>query len=744
MQTQACDRCHRRKTRCDRRIPRCSACERANVSCLHTDKLNSLSYPRAYIDSLEATIRRVQSEKEQLELQVAALRESLASQSSPRERNPSPRSETAPPAGQGTETAVPEARQNVITSEVGFLTLKAIGEQRYLGSGSGVTLAGIVHSLVGSARLVQEREPPCPETSVQGDSTPIRPPRSTAATVIEAYFNHWHLAFPLICRARFLHLVDRIYADEQYLGANPFDAFLFHMVLGMGSVNFNRPNWSATSSEGHYVHAVAKLEEVLSMKGLAPLQAMLLICQYSIFCSLRDTSANMWHLIGIAARWCVEMGLHRKNRMDDAAAHGIEAGQVQLDVEARKRTFWCFYNLDRIISVTLGRPVAVRDEDIDIPLPTAFDIDDLSLDELERGRRTARLQHKSPFLHLIGIRKIAGKILQLIHCASKADGKPMEEKLALRRELQDELEAWKSDIANVKMPAGEHGTSPRSPFQSRMWYEVPYHNALLLLYRPSPMFPPVPSLSSSNGPSLTGLNQILISSVSAIHLYAELHRTRRLNYSWITLHAVFIAGLSYVYSISRVIKESTARQDPLPICLEYTRVIDVTRACSNVLVAINERWGAARGSCEIFERLSTAIIQDSVKAQLESTRRAPIPSPAVSGGVLSTPRPQPSQREQDQLMEEPTQNSDDPSSSALNDTTFAPFSETYPIPTAETGFRQFSQNVHNQISHEFPDLATIPSEVAMGFSQTWFADDLAMNEFQAGNVYSDISMEPFG
>lgn len=27
MQTQACDRCHRRKTRCDRRFPRCGACE---------------------------------------------------------------------------------------------------------------------------------------------------------------------------------------------------------------------------------------------------------------------------------------------------------------------------------------------------------------------------------------------------------------------------------------------------------------------------------------------------------------------------------------------------------------------------------------------------------------------------------------------------------------------------------------------------------------------------------------------
>jgi Fungal specific transcription factor domain. len=408
--------------------------------------------------------------------------------------------------------------------------------------------------------------------------------------------------------------------------------------------------------------------------------------------------------------------------------------------------------------VTLGRPVALRDEDIDVPLPTAFDIDELPLEELFNGTKISRLQYKSPFLHLIGIRKIAGKVLQSIHCASKPDTRSAEEKLSIRRELQVELEAWKSDIPKVKIPAPKHNSIPVSSFRSKVWYEVPYHNALLLLYRPSPMFPPVPSsYSSPNGTSVTGLNDILLSAVSAIHLYAELHRTRRLNYSWITLHAVFIAGLSYVYSISRIIKASTSRSDTLPICLEYTRVIDVTRTCSNVLVAINERWGTARDSCEIFDRLSTAIIQDSVKAQLEVNNRhttsknvGPSPSPNVPHQHSLQPTTHLLQPEQETRVQDESHlvrnNEETSTSGALYDSSFQLiFSDSYPVPTAENGFREFSQNLHDQNSHEFSDLGAIPSEVAVGFSQGWFADDIGMTDVQSsGHVYNDIFMEPFG
>lgn len=32
----------------------------------------------------------------------------------------------------------------------------------------------------------------------------------------------------------------------------------------------------------------------------------------------------------------------------------------------RRRVFWCSYNLDRAVAITLGRPVGINDSDIDV------------------------------------------------------------------------------------------------------------------------------------------------------------------------------------------------------------------------------------------------------------------------------------------------------------------------------------------------------------------------------------------
>lgn len=379
--------------------------------------------------------------------------------------------------------------------------------------------------------------------------------------------------------------------------------------------------------------------------------------------------------------------------------------------------------------MTLGRPVALHNEDIDVSLPTAFDIDQLSLEELCSGTNTPDLQYTSPFLHLIGIRRLAGNILQSIHCANQ--DLPAQDKYAMRQKLHEELEAWKAEIPSIdKLPRGEEERLTSS-FRSPMWYEVPYHNALLLLYRPSSAFPhPQALIQDETGSSAAILSRNLNSAKSVIHLYAELHRTRRLNYSWITLHAVFIAGLSYVYAISRVIKDQAWNGADFPVCLEYTRIIDDTRACSNVLVAISERWGASRSSCEIFDRLSTAIIEDAVNAGHNLHRSNPIPLGRTESAhnVLDDPSradgnnvdlqmhhrdsTTPCQQQQDATFVSSDYNSGMAPPSALP--------ESYQL-SAETGFRQFYQNLQGGLPASLPhDHGDIPSEVIIGFSQDWF------------------------
>lgn len=61
------------------------------------------------------------------------------------------------------------------------------------------------------------------------------------------------------------------------------------------------------------------------------------------------------------------LGIHRKARID-ANSH-----PDYVDLECRKRTFWCAYNLDTYLSAALGRPRTFQDKDIDQEMPLCVD-----------------------------------------------------------------------------------------------------------------------------------------------------------------------------------------------------------------------------------------------------------------------------------------------------------------------------------------------------------------------------------
>jgi hypothetical protein len=64
--------------------------------------------------------------------------------------------------------------------------------------------------------------------------------------------------------------------------------------------------------------------------------------------------SQAWVVAGQAVRGAQDLGLHRspaKARMSDR------------DKERRRRVWWCVYGLDRSLSVSLGRPSGINDDD---------------------------------------------------------------------------------------------------------------------------------------------------------------------------------------------------------------------------------------------------------------------------------------------------------------------------------------------------------------------------------------------
>lgn len=69
-----------------------------------------------------------------------------------------------------------------------------------------------------------------------------------------------------------------------------------------------------------------------------------------------------YRVIGIAARMCLEMGLHRRDALVKSFPDEDQWPEIS-------RIFWVIYTLDRRWSFGTGLPFVIQDEDIDPNLP---------------------------------------------------------------------------------------------------------------------------------------------------------------------------------------------------------------------------------------------------------------------------------------------------------------------------------------------------------------------------------------
>lgn len=242
----------------------------------------------------------------------------------------------------------------------------------------------------------------------------------------------------------------------------------------------------------------------------------------------------------------------------------------------------------------------------------------------------------SLFIHIVRYRVICGDIMSALHTGSTRTQTDAESALRARDNLANTLAQWHADTANLSLE-DEPSSQPQhqSSFRTPAWYAMLYYNALLMLYRPSP------ALSGISMRDPTVLQSIFVAAKQAITIYAQLHRWKRINYTWITLHAVFMAGLSYVYAVGRHFRshkrKQTSTSTPVAFLESDPAIIDIVndcRTCSNVLVAISERWNLAKNCYDVFNRLSDAVLTDAVEYHTKSnSQQTPAQVPIETAGM---------------------------------------------------------------------------------------------------------------
>lgn len=445
---------------------------------VHTGANSTPKIPRNYVSNLEAQVEKLNRELQELRSQTRASSERAPSMSmgewSPATRHNLTIHHTGRPA---TSDGGSSHYQDLVQS-VKNVVVEPSRQPRFLGQGSGVTLAWLVMTAIRVDAL--------PSTLFSGPSS-YDPPLSTIAK--EASLPPRHVANHLVgvyfqYRTPHLPIVDRTQVEaalgHAYLSASDHqssdraverDTFIAYMVFAIALCDVPNPSRGRpTQSESCFRSAIGLIEKVItySTSDLETLRAVLLLAQ---FVALHPSQGSLWHLAGVALRLCIDMGLHWESE-----EQLLDMDPVILD--EHRRLWYSTYQFDRMLSITLGRPFGIIDESTRVQLPDPWIVCRQS-----SGHEPNQfdIHNQRAHNHLFTMSKLESEIKHVQHSQSWAlkIAYPRPDYSAWVQDIQPRLREWRSTIPQ---PSDAH---PSSIFAYQAYWDAIYNNAVLLLHRPN-------------------------------------------------------------------------------------------------------------------------------------------------------------------------------------------------------------------------------------------------------------------
>lgn len=280
-----------------------------------------------------------------------------------------------------------------------------------------------------------------------------------AKSLIDAYMAHDALCYPIVHETQVSVALEAVYAGSDSTNMEPFKGFLFNILLAIATAQVYKFNWQILpDAETHRQRAMAYFDAVLSGGGIKGLQVMLLCCQFRINSSTKGASGSLWHMVGIASRMCFEMGLHRESTYSRTHVyHQDETTLLPIPElqKIRRQCFWCIFCLDRVVSITPGRPLAIHVEDVDADLPSTPLEDEVISTRSNDCTETSSIApgyRRAVFRHIVMYRTLCGKILLSLHRGIRDSSPSPDDRISIRAALAAELDMWRANTASLHLP----------------------------------------------------------------------------------------------------------------------------------------------------------------------------------------------------------------------------------------------------------------------------------------------------
>ncbi|CAK7210407.1 hypothetical protein SBRCBS47491_000774 [Sporothrix bragantina] len=577
----ACTRCKNRKQKCDEQLPVCSNCRRAGASDCDKADVASQPLPIAYTRALEDRVAQLEmmlaEEGANKRARTERTERTETACSGPATTTPVPLTVAAPMTPTHAGTGTPDALSEV----VGIISLGNFEAPAYVGPSAGLSLAVNLGEMVQATvwkKAIPEHGGVLSPTGAGTSSHrgvramtkeemlrySVKEPPSDAlgARLLNLYLAQPHARYPFLQPAELwtLHHARYEHAPAAATGlslAQRYGIFKLYMVYAIGATLLQlteKTIESDLSPERFYMTALQHMAAAREPRTVQNIEAMTLLVIYH----LRSASGlGLWYMIGLAMRTCIDLGMHRRSHEQGLSSEGVQA---------RRRLFWTVYALERVIAMSLGRPLSLPDRHIDVHLP---DVDG-------HGHDNENLQEA---VLLFQLRRIEARIHHSIYRADK----PL---VALRPKLDTLyklLEDWHSTL-------GDKLGGQDSPGRARGEYLLlHYHRAVRMLIQPFLVLLPVTD---------PYFERCLAAAGRICQAHKRLHQSRHYGHSFIAVQTIFVAGATLLYGLWT----HTHR-------VWNVTLADDLRACSLVLFVMSERAAWVRKYRDAFELLVAATMQ---------------------------------------------------------------------------------------------------------------------------------------
>ncbi|KAF4333153.1 transcriptional activator acu-15 [Fusarium beomiforme] len=378
-------------------------------------------------------------------------------------------------------------------------------QHRYLGEVSDIHFFNLVKGFLQTQDLSNlkqhfdsyEQDGEIWETNDGSNEPTALPGLIETRELVEVYFSTIHIAYPFIPQFPFMAVWDEFQslAREDRTPTDATDLAILYVICAIGSYYTSFPGRDSdlrTRHERYYQHAMTLAAATARHRSIHQVSLLLVQCFYLLAVCKTD---SCWTTLGQAVRIAQSIGLH----MESPYSKSYSATEL----ERRRRIWYSIYVLDRLLSLQLGRPPAIHDEDCSVALPSRH-----ADNEIDWASNTIEPAEEGPsagdyFIAVIAFSHIVGCVLRDIY--GPAQVRPTPEMMLSTQTLDRRLVEWRLNLPRkLRFDLG-HALDQNITFRrQRNMLAIKFHHLRALIHRPYLCYP---ILRQLDDPSI-GLPQV--------------------------------------------------------------------------------------------------------------------------------------------------------------------------------------------------------------------------------------------